>query len=87
VPAWTLSASCVATKTSRKFAAAQFSCTGTFVLPGGSLAASAVITGSGTEGAMVGGTGKYAGARGTFRSKETKGPVSPVRVTLLEWMR
>lgn len=80
-----LSASCVATRTSKKFDGAQFNCTGTFVLPGGTLVASAIISGSGaSEGAIVGGTGKYGGAHGTFTTKETKGPVSPVTVTLLE---
>lgn len=79
-----LSASCVATKTSSNFKNAQFNCTGTFVLPGGTLIASAMITGPGTDGAIVGGTGKYAGANGTFTTKETKGPASPVKVTLLE---
>jgi hypothetical protein len=76
-----LSASCVATQTSRKFDGAGFECTGTFVLPKGTL----IISGSGvSEGAIIGGTGQYAGARGTFTTKETKGPVSPVTVTLLE---
>ena len=80
-----LSASCVATKTSSKFDGAQFDCSGTFVLPGGTLIASAMISGQGaSEGAIVGGTGKYAGAHGTFTTKETKGPNSPVKVTLLE---
>jgi hypothetical protein len=80
-----LSVSCVATKTSNKFDGAQFNCSGTFVLPGGTLIASAMISGqSATEGAIVGGTGKYGGARGTFTTKETKGPASPVTVTLLE---
>jgi hypothetical protein len=79
-----LSASCVATKSTRKFAAAGFNCTGTFVLPGGTLAASAIIAGNATEGAIIGGTGKYAGARGSFTAPETKGPNTPVTVTLLE---
>lgn len=80
-----LSASCVATKTSQKFDGAGFDCTGTFVLPKGTLIASAMLSGSGaSEGAILGGTGGYPGARGTFITKETKGPVSPVTVTLLE---
>jgi hypothetical protein len=79
-----LSASCVATKNTAKFDAAGFNCTGTFVLPGGTLIAAATIGGNTTEGAITGGTGKYAGARGTFTTKEVKGPNSPVTVTLLE---
>ncbi|HEY1853379.1 MAG TPA: hypothetical protein VGG40_02225 [Solirubrobacterales bacterium] len=80
-----LSASCVATKTSKKFDGAQFACNGTFVLPGGTLVASAIISGAGvSEGAITGGTGKYAGVNGTFTTKETKGPASPVKVMLLE---
>lgn len=79
-----LSASCVATKSTKKYEAADFNCTGTFVLPGGTLIASASIVSKGTEGAITGGTGKYAGARGSFTAPETKGPNTPVTVTLLE---
>ena len=77
-----LSASCVATKSTKKFNLAGFNCTGTFVIPGGTLIASATITGNSTEGAIVGGTGRYAGASGTFTTKETKGPITQVTVTL-----
>jgi hypothetical protein len=79
-----LSTSCTATKTSKVFDKAGFMCQGTFALPGGTLVASAMIASSkGTEGAILGGTGKYAGARGTFVSKEGKGR-STVTVTLAE---
>jgi hypothetical protein len=78
-----LQASCVATKTTTTFAKAAFNCSGTFILNGeGTLVASTVISGSGsTEGAIIGGTGKYAGASGTFVSKEGKG-FSTVTISL-----
>lgn len=79
-----LQALCTATRSTRNFNAADFNCTGTFFLQGGTLVASATIAGKTTEGAILGGTGKYAGARGTFNAPETKGPNTPVTVTLLE---
>jgi hypothetical protein len=44
-----------------------------YTLPGGSLYANASILRSGTEGVVIGGTGKFAGARGTFVSKDAEG--------------
>ena len=78
-----LRAFCVATENG-KFDSAGFTCHGTFAFTGkGSLIAATTLVGNKTEGAIVGGTGTYAGARGTFRSKEGKGS-STVTVTLLE---
>jgi hypothetical protein len=78
---------CVATKSvsAKNFDAAGFICSGTFTFGGqGTLVASAVIgSHSGTEGAIVGGTGIYANARGTFVTKEGKG-TSTVTVNLVE---
>ena len=75
---------CVATKTARRFDKADFQCHGTFVFSNGTLTVSAVAgSGSTTEGAVTGGTGAYAAARGTFASVET-GKVSNVTVTLYE---
>jgi hypothetical protein len=77
---------CVATKAAKKFPNVEFFCTGTFVFPGeGRLAFSQMFKlEQSNSGAIVGGTGAYAGARGTFhQSKETK-TGSNVTVTLLE---
>ena len=79
-----LQAVCTATENG-KFQNAGFNCNGTFVFTGkGTLTGAATITGKKTEGAINGGTGTYAGARGTFVSKEGKGGASTVTVTLLE---
>ena len=79
-----LATTCTATLTSKSFDKAGFTCLGTFQLGKDTLVASAMISGKGgTEGAIVGGTGAYAGARGTFVSKEGGGR-SKVTVTLLE---
>ena len=55
------------------FIQAHFICEGVFSLPGGTLYGNASIVKGGTEGVVTGGTGKYAGARGTIDSKEVKG--------------
>lgn len=73
-----LRARCTATEaiakiTDAAFAQAHFICEGMYTLPGGSLYANASIVKSGTKGVVTGGTGKYAGARGTFVSKDAKG--------------
>jgi len=48
-------------------------CTGAFVLKGGTLFVETVDAGAKTtHGAVVGGTGAYAGARGTFTSTSTR---------------
>lgn len=66
------------------FQNAGFICNGTFFFTGkGTLIAAASVGSGKTEGAITGGTGSYAGARGTFVSKEGKG-ASTVTVTLLE---
>lgn len=73
-----LRATCTATTAVAKitkdaFAQAHFICEGVYTLPGGSLFVNARILRSGTEGVVTGGDGKYAGARGTFLSKEARG--------------
>jgi hypothetical protein len=83
-----LRAKCTATgaaKTTSEnaFLQAHFICEGAFTLPGGTLYANASIVKAGTEGAITGGTGKYAGASGTILSKEVKGG-STTTITLLE---
>jgi hypothetical protein len=83
-----LRARCTATasaKTSSNtaFLQAHFICEGVFTLPGGTLFGNANIVKGGTEGAVTGGTGKYAGASGTILSKEVKGG-SDTTITLLE---
>lgn len=68
---------------STNFAAAHFVCSGIAKLPGGSLIVAAEIGEGATEGAVTGGSGKYAGAHGSFVSKEGKGS-STTTVTLIE---
>jgi hypothetical protein len=68
---------------SKSFAAAGFTCTGIARIPGGTLVVAAELAEGSTEGAILGGSGKYAGARGSFVSKEAKGP-NTVTITLLE---
>lgn len=79
-----LATTCTATVTAKSFDNAGFLCLGTFNLGKNTLVASAMISrNGGTEGAIIGGTGTFAGARGTFVSKEGGGR-SKVTVTLLE---
>jgi hypothetical protein len=79
-----LQATCTATKTSKDFVAASFQCFGTYVLRGGTLVATTTFSkGSTNEGAILGGTGTYANARGTFTTTEHKG-FSTTVVTLAE---
>ena len=83
-----LRARCTATASAKTtsntaFLQAHFICEGVFTLPGGTLYANASIVKGGTEGAITGGTGKYAGAGGTILSKEVKGG-SATTITLLE---
>jgi hypothetical protein len=67
----------------KNYNAAGFYCTGIAKIPGGSL----VLVGEASKGldesSVTGGTGIYAGARGTLVSKNEKGG-STVTVTLLE---
>jgi ribosomal protein L2 len=75
---------CTATNnaSSKHFAAAGF-CTGIARIPGGTLVFAAELAEGNTEGAITGGSGKYAGVRGSFLSKEGKG-ASTVTMTLVE---
>jgi hypothetical protein len=75
---------CTATQNAnaKNFAGAGFLCNGIATIPGGSLSITAILAEGDTEGAVTGGTGIYAGATGTFASKEGKGS-STVTITLL----
>jgi len=68
---------------SKHFAAARFICSGIAKIPGGTLVFAAELSEGNTEGVITGGSGKYAGARGSFVSKEGNGS-STTTVTLLE---
>jgi hypothetical protein len=82
-PLGSLRATCDATHASRNFEKADFVCMGAFVSKAGTMFADTADTaGKVTTGAIVGGTGAYAGARGTFTSTEVKGGSDDV-ITLL----
>jgi hypothetical protein len=76
---------CTATTsgTTKNVRSAGFSCTAIARIPGGSLILVGELNEPVTEGAVTGGTGTYAGARGTFVSRRNKG-FSTTTVTLLE---
>lgn len=80
-----LRVACTATSnaSSKHFAAAGFICSGIARIPGGTLVLAAELSEGNTEGAITGGSGKYAGANGSFFSKEGKGS-NTVTVTLVE---
>ena len=74
----TLRATCIATAPSRGNAL-NGTCTGTATVPGGSLALNVGGSVQGTiTGAIVGGTGEYAGGTGTFTSTQTGGDNGPM---------
>jgi hypothetical protein len=77
-----LQAFCFATKPARKFIAADFECSGTWVFPTGTLSVQASIEPNGAVGSITGGTGIYANARGTFISEE--GKTTTTTITLVE---
>lgn len=62
---------------------AGFICSGVAKIPGGRLFLEGEVVQGPNEGAITGGTGAYAGARGTFLSRHGKGGSTTV-VTLLE---
>jgi hypothetical protein len=73
-----LRARCTATANAKTnnpnaFVDAHFICEGVFTFGKSMLFANAAIVKGGTEGVITGGTGNYAGARGTLLSKEVKG--------------
>jgi hypothetical protein len=76
---------CTATRAgnTRNVNSAGFNCSGIARIPGGTL----ILEGEGregpTEGAITGGTGIYAGVRGTFISRPNRG-FSTITATLLE---
>lgn len=76
---------CIATESSRSVIVAGFFCTALAKIPGGTLVLVAPLSesGTGTEGAVTGGTGKYAGARGTFVVEEGRRSDTNT-ITLLE---
>ncbi|HET9184659.1 MAG TPA: hypothetical protein VFN82_00840 [Solirubrobacterales bacterium] len=64
---------CTATSRAKKFGAAGFVCNGIAKFSNGTLVFSALLSeGKTTEGAIIGGSGIYAGADGVFVSKEGK---------------
>jgi hypothetical protein len=74
----TLRAMCIATAPSRGNGL-NGTCTGTATVPGGSLALNVGGNVQGTiTGAIVGGTGEYAGGTGTFTSTQTGGDNGPM---------
>jgi hypothetical protein len=74
---------CIATSTGKNPVAAGFICNGIAKLSNGTLVFAAMLAEGATKGAIVGGSGAYAGARGTFVSHEGKGS-STTTVTLIE---
>jgi hypothetical protein len=77
-----LQAFCFATKPAKKFVAAAFECSGTWVFPTGTLSTQAVLEATGAAGTITGGTGIYANAHGTFISEE--GKITKTTITLVE---
>ncbi len=79
-----LDATCDITRGTRQFRGV---CTGIYQLSGGQIHAIASPEESGADGSVVGGTGIYAGARGTFKSVdrpgEKNGDPSDDTITLL----
>lgn len=62
---------CIATQPSKP-EAMKGTCSATATVPGGDLALNAGgVVGNGASGSIIGGSGKYAGATGTFSSKPT----------------
>ena len=75
---------CTVTKSGRKFSAVTALCDGAYAFANGTIYASALIklAAENPVGAVTGGTGAYAGARGTFESKNVKGG-SQTTITLI----
>lgn len=70
----TLHVSCVTTVGARDFMKSAINCSGALVLRDGMMTLQTVVTFSDTTtGAITGGTGAYANARGTFVSKQVSG--------------
>jgi hypothetical protein len=77
-----LNAVCIATQPSSG-QALKGTCSGTAQVPGGSLALNVGgKIGNGVSGAIVGGTGKYAGATGTFTSVGQNAQTDTYNITL-----
>lgn len=76
---------CTASATSEDVVAAGFICTALAKIPGGTLVLVVPLSegDTGPEGAVTGGTGKYAGAHGTFIIKQGRSS-STNTITLLE---
>ena len=75
-----LHVSCTTTKGARDFRRSLLSCTGIYALKDGTLTGQALLSprGSTTEGAITGGTGSYANARGVFTSRQVRGGAETV---------
>jgi hypothetical protein len=82
-PVGELDAVCIATQPSKSLSG---TCSATAVVPGGTFALNAggkeILNGHGVSGAIVGGTGKFAGAVGTFASKTGNGETTVFSYTL-----
>ncbi len=77
-----LVATCIATKPSTGDSI-HGQCTGTAIVPGGTLALNVGgDAGNNVSGAITGGTGKYAGATGTFTSIGKNGQTDTYNITL-----
>jgi len=76
---------CVTTTGARDFRRSVLTCTGVGVLRDGTLALQASVRAGArtTTGAVTGGSGAYAGARGTFVSKERRRGGSDTTITLV----
>jgi hypothetical protein len=76
-------ADCLVTKGGKKFESLVVLCDGAYAFKNGTIYVSTLtkLTGR-TQGAVVGGTGDYTGARGTFQSRESSGG-STTTITLL----
>ena len=68
-----LRAVCTATGSGRTFSGSGMQCLGTYSLPGGTLVGSAMLDPKGRTGAVTGGTGIYAGAKGVLDSRAGSG--------------
>jgi hypothetical protein len=70
-----LDVSCIATRGTGRFETSSAVCTGVMTIPGGSLTLSVggkpFREGAATRGAVVGGSGEYAGATGSFTSTQS----------------
>ena len=83
-PGGKLSADCLVTKSGKRFEAVVVLCDGAYAFKNGTIYVTTLtkLTGQ-TTGTVVGGTGDYTGAQGTFDSRDAKGG-STTTITLLQ---